>query len=83
MSVNLDSVPWATLSRLDVFAMAQRDPVCRFPIAVNLHGTAPGRTSRRWARFGVTGTAEILLRLLVAGKVRRADIERLGASVDV
>jgi hypothetical protein len=32
-------------------------------------------TSRRWARFGVTGTAEILLRLLVAGKIERADIE--------
>lgn len=32
-------------------------------------------TSRRWARFGVTGTAAILLRLLMAGKIKAKDIE--------
>ncbi len=32
-------------------------------------------TSRRWARFGVTGTAAVLLRLLVAGKITVKDIE--------
>lgn len=33
-------------------------------------------TSRRWARHGVTGTAEILFRLLVAGKITVADVEK-------
>lgn len=33
-------------------------------------------TSRRWAAAGVTGTVEILLRLMLAGKVTAADIER-------
>lgn len=32
-------------------------------------------TSRRWARFGVTGTAAVLLKLLVAGKITVKDIE--------
>ena len=32
-------------------------------------------TSRRWARFGVTGTAEILLRLLTNGTIQVQDIE--------
>jgi DNA-binding transcriptional regulator YiaG len=32
-------------------------------------------TSRRWARFGVTGTAEILLRLLADGIIKIQDIE--------
>lgn len=33
------------------------------------------RTARRWAEVGVTGTAEILLRLMVAGKITAKDIE--------
>lgn len=33
------------------------------------------RTSRRWARDGVTGTARILWRLLASGKVTIEDIE--------
>lgn len=32
-------------------------------------------TSRRWAKDGVTGTAAILLRLLVRGKITVADVE--------
>ncbi len=32
-------------------------------------------TSRRWARYGVTGTAAIVLRLLAAGKITVKDIE--------
>lgn len=32
-------------------------------------------TSRRWAKNGVTGTAVILLRLLLAGKITVKDIE--------
>lgn len=32
------------------------------------------RTARRWAEVGVTGTAEILIRLMLAGKVTAADI---------
>jgi hypothetical protein len=32
-------------------------------------------TSRRWARFGVNGTAVLLLRLLLAGKVTIEDVE--------
>lgn len=32
-------------------------------------------TVRRWARYGVEGTAVILLRLLVAGKITQKDIE--------
>jgi hypothetical protein len=32
-------------------------------------------TSRRWATHGVTGTAAILLRLMVAGKVSLEDVE--------
>lgn len=32
-------------------------------------------TSRRWARYGVTGTAELLLRLMVTGTVTVKDIE--------
>lgn len=36
------------------------------------------RTSRRWAEHGVTGTAEILLRLLQLGIVKIGDIEALG-----
>lgn len=35
-------------------------------------------TSRRWARYGVTGTAAIVLRLLTAGKVTVEDIEAVG-----
>ena len=31
------------------------------------------RTSRRWARHGTRGTSEILLRLLLAGRIRFAD----------
>lgn len=33
------------------------------------------RTSRRWAEKGVEGTAVILLRLLLAKKISREDIE--------
>jgi hypothetical protein len=33
------------------------------------------RTSRRWAKGGVTGAAEILLRLLIAGKIKLQDLE--------
>ena len=32
-------------------------------------------TSRRWAAHGVTGTAAILLRLTIAGRVDPKDIE--------
>ena len=32
-------------------------------------------TSRRWAAHGVTGTAAILLRLMIAGRVDPKDIE--------
>lgn len=32
-------------------------------------------TSRRWAKDGVTGTAVILIKLLLAGKITIADIE--------
>lgn len=32
------------------------------------------RTSRRWAEEGVTGPAELLLRLMLAGKVTEAAI---------
>jgi hypothetical protein len=32
------------------------------------------RTSRRWARQGVNGTAVILLRLLLAGRITPNDI---------
>lgn len=34
-------------------------------------------TSRRWARYGVTGTTAILLRLLVKGKVTVKDVEAM------
>lgn len=34
------------------------------------------KTSRNWAREGVTGTAAILLRLMVSGKVSAKDIEK-------
>lgn len=34
------------------------------------------RTGRRWAEIGVEGTAEVLLRLMLAGKVTAKDIER-------
>ena len=33
-------------------------------------------TSRRWARYGVNGTVSILLRLLIAGKISQADVEK-------
>lgn len=33
-------------------------------------------TGRRWAKNGVTGTAVILLRLLLAGKITAKDIEK-------
>ena len=32
---------------------------------------------RRWARYGVNGTAEIVLQLLAAGKITVADVTRL------
>jgi hypothetical protein len=32
------------------------------------------RTSRRWAQYGTHGTSEILLRLLLTGRLRPADI---------
>ena len=32
-------------------------------------------TSRRWAKDGVRGTASVLLRLLVKGKITVADVE--------
>jgi hypothetical protein len=32
-------------------------------------------TSRRWARYGVTGTAAIVLRLLATGKITVKDIK--------
>jgi hypothetical protein len=35
------------------------------------------RTGRRWAEVGVEGTAEVLLRLMLAGKIAARDIERL------
>lgn len=35
-------------------------------------------TSRRWAKSGVTGTAVILLRLLLDGKITVEDVEALG-----
>lgn len=44
--------------------------------AARLLGVAD-RTSRRWAEEGVDGTAAILLRLMLAGKITAADIERL------
>jgi hypothetical protein len=34
------------------------------------------RTSRRWAEDGVDGTAAILLRLMVEGKISVADVQR-------
>lgn len=34
-------------------------------------------TSRRWAASGVHGTVEILLRLMIAGKITAKDIEGL------
>lgn len=34
-------------------------------------------TSRRWARFGVFGTTEILLKLLLAGKITAKDIDKV------
>lgn len=34
-------------------------------------------TSRRWAAGGVHGTVEILLRLMLAGKITQADIEKV------
>lgn len=33
------------------------------------------RTARRWAEIGVTGPAEIVLQMLVSGKITAADIE--------
>jgi hypothetical protein len=36
-----------------------------------------GATARRWAAHGVTGTAEILIRLLAAGIVSVEDIRKL------
>lgn len=33
-------------------------------------------TGRRWAKDGVSGTAVILLRLLLAGKITQKDIEK-------
>jgi hypothetical protein len=33
------------------------------------------RTSRRWAQYGVTGAVEILMRLLLAGKIKLHDLE--------
>jgi hypothetical protein len=35
------------------------------------------KTSRNWVREGVNGTAEILLRLLVVGKIRLQDIDAI------
>lgn len=35
-------------------------------------------TGRRWARNGVTGTAAILLRLLLAKKISIRDLQELG-----
>jgi hypothetical protein len=32
------------------------------------------RTSRRWAQYGAHGTSEILLRLLLTGRIKPADI---------
>jgi hypothetical protein len=32
------------------------------------------RTSRRWARYGVRGTSEIVLRLLLSGRIKPTDI---------
>jgi len=34
------------------------------------------RTSRRWAEEGVSGVPEILLRLMLAGKITVKDVER-------
>jgi hypothetical protein len=42
--------------------------------AARLFGLAP-KTVRNWARQGVPGTAPILLRLMLAGLVRRKWIE--------
>lgn len=41
--------------------------------AARLFGVAP-KTSRNWARFGVRGTTEILLRLMLDGKVSEREI---------
>jgi hypothetical protein len=38
-------------------------------------------SSRRWAATGVTGTAELLLRLLLAGKVTPSDLEECNNSL--
>ena len=43
--------------------------------AARLLGVDP-KTSRNWARNGVNGTVEILLRLMLSGKVTERDIER-------
>lgn len=37
------------------------------------------RTARRWAENGVSGPAEILIRLLDTGKVTIKEVERAGA----
>jgi hypothetical protein len=37
------------------------------------------RTSRRWAEEGVTGTAETLIKLMLAGLVTVKDIEKINA----
>jgi len=34
------------------------------------------RTGRRWAESGVEGTAELLLKLMLSGKITARDIER-------
>jgi len=42
--------------------------------AARLLGVAE-KTSRNWARYGVTGTAATLLHLMQSGKVTQEDIE--------
>lgn len=38
------------------------------------------RTGRRWAEIGIEGTPVVLIQLMLAGKVSKADIEGLGKS---
>lgn len=54
----------AALARLDLSQVG----------AARLFGVGE-RTSRRWAEEGVTGPAELLLRLMLAGKVTEAAIK--------
>jgi hypothetical protein len=43
--------------------------------AAHLFGVNPV-TARRWAKSGLSGTATILLRLMLAGKISERDVRR-------